>query len=224
MLSALSKFCLCFIFLVAFIMTVNFSGHFFTTCLKFSMRDTTCNKHSNSVSGHTFYWCFALLSLAYLHLSQIASPSTRSTGRRRRKQKLKGCDAQGLLFHGFFFILYIPFAYMAFINLRDTLVMGFHSPRQMLYGFLLALWLNYFLVFWSDGQIYSSSSKKSHDKVALPILAFSVGSILWGLLLQRTIAGSDRGRTVLDVPSLLFTVFCWFLLLLQYRSRKGKRT
>lgn len=85
-------------------------GSMIVNGLKTTMNDFTCNTKPNSVSGHTFYNIYFLIS----SLSLFASDHTRKT----------------LFSTILLIILHLSF----FCNIFITYIGGYHSPRQILYG------------------------------------------------------------------------------------------
>jgi hypothetical protein len=83
--------------------------------LKFFISDTTCNKHANSVSGHSNFFLFFNLASWQIFEDEVFA--------RRKEHKIAK---------------YLALTISIFC-LGETLLLGYHSTRQMLYGAAIAL-------------------------------------------------------------------------------------
>jgi len=114
------------------------AAYFFCNALKSLLRDYSCSDHGNSVSGHYLFHLYAQWTLLWLHLSQkrldrasLLSPRTWHALflSRRRVHRLDQA----------FLLCFTGYTVTCSSILLDTYLFGFHSPRQILYGTLLAV-------------------------------------------------------------------------------------
>jgi hypothetical protein len=83
--------------------------------LKYYISDTICNKHANSVSGHSHLFVFVNMALWQLYEHEIFA--------KRKFYRIARYLSLG----------------SSLFCLSETLLYGYHSPRQMLYGAGVAL-------------------------------------------------------------------------------------
>jgi hypothetical protein len=113
------------------------ASYFFCNALKSLLRDFSCSDHGNSVSGHYLFHLYAQWSVLWLHLSQKrldhASLLRWSVWRRLLlSRRLHALDY-------LFLSCYTAYVWTCTSILSETYLFGFHSPRQILYGTLLAV-------------------------------------------------------------------------------------
>jgi hypothetical protein len=84
--------------------------------LKFLIDDHSCNIHPNSVSGHYNLIIFATLGLLYLYFKDEEKP-----------------------YSTYFWICFFVFKVSGWLMLYQTLFLGYHSIRQVVYGSLFAI-------------------------------------------------------------------------------------
>lgn len=103
-------------------------GFLIVTYLKYRINDYTCSEIPNSVSGHTYFNVFFSLQWLVLIYNNFAVKS---------------------VFHQFYFI-FVEFWHVA--NIIYTYLGGFHTPRQIFYGALLAIVTVIFLKLMENKQ------------------------------------------------------------------------
>jgi hypothetical protein len=113
------------------------ASYFFCNALKSLLRDFSCSDHGNSVSGHYLFHLYAQWSVLWLHLSQkrLDHASLLRWSVWRRLLLSRHLHALDYLFLS----CYTAYVWTCTSILSETYLFGFHSPRQILYGTLLAV-------------------------------------------------------------------------------------
>ncbi|EGG14185.1 hypothetical protein DFA_11954 [Cavenderia fasciculata] len=151
---------------------------------KYILNDTMCHKDPNSISGHFLYHIFFALAIPYWFISvgrlyykdnQLLSSSSPNTKPSSVVLRHEFKFLKNLILSGWMPILmislYIIYLVLSYMNLEKTYVLGYHSPRQILYGVILCL-----LSFYSLLGLTATVNKRSDKGLNYLMLVLSV---LW---------------------------------------------
>ena len=124
------------------------ASYFLCNALKSILADFSCSDHGNSVSGHFLFFCFCAWTLGWIHaeqkgLSHASMASKRFWrdmlgGGRGKHRVARGMRASSRVFDAAFAVCYAAYLCVVLSILSDTYFYGYHSMRQILYGFFLA--------------------------------------------------------------------------------------
>eukprot|EP00755_Sulcionema_specki_P027713 Sspe_Gene.88342::Locus_60376_Transcript_1_1_Confidence_1.000_Length_970::g.88342::m.88342 len=121
-------------------------GFGFTTFFKYLLGDAICSPQGrpNSVSGHSHFYTFYFLTLPHLALDAFH--------RREHKPMSPVYLARHLAFWGPCYALFVA---LVAVQARRTYALGFHTPRQIVYGVAwglvdAALWVRLFHALYHD--------------------------------------------------------------------------
>ena len=194
------------------------AAYFMCNGLKSILGDFSCSNHGNSVSGHYLFHCYTMWMVGYLHLSQksLHYESIASTKFWRHllfDKKMRIIDYA-------FIILYPLYTIVVVSILMDTYFYGFHSLRQIIYGFAFAV-LNFVLctgILESVEDRLTMRGLHTNTKQApchtIPSFSSSYHPIVAGLLDEWFYDDERNGRFYRFplVALAIFQLVAWFIL------------
>jgi len=146
--------------------------------IEYFLDDTICSRHLNGISGHYLFHLYFVFLFFYLrgffhHFSTLATTNLTFS-------KVLNTFLEDVAY----VILLGAAAFFSLITLSWTLLGGFHSPRQILYGILLSLLSHYVFVFMTEKYLIPVKGSKHRVQAVMGLV---VGLVV--LLLVSTAIG-----------------------------------
>ncbi|PRP77834.1 rap guanine nucleotide exchange factor 1-like [Planoprotostelium fungivorum] len=126
-----------------FVVSYTIVWYICTYCLCYSFKeilgDYKCSRHANSVSGHYCYHIFYMLSVAYLTVRLERNPQVLS-GYYQSHGRILSMFSRSMRPSHRMISLFLTVIYAcSLFTLSQTYLFGYHTPKQIFYGSLLAV-------------------------------------------------------------------------------------
>eukprot|EP00808_Paulinella_micropora_P029301 g18285.t1 len=128
----------------------------------------------------------------------------------------------GVPYSATFMLVYLLYLLIGLVSMYDTFRLGFHSPRQLLYGVLFALYLHTALFYFVHRRLNCflplTNSAWADSLEVLPVLYLDILSVTVGVYTQSTIARGFCPERVKGPRNFHSSNQLWFKFLLHFNQ------